>query len=206
MKLKELLVKELPGRGGWPEGAHYAAQDDDGSIHTFERAPEIDCGEWIDADESSPAFVSKIGCFNLASDQHEAIITRSEYEAALAAAQKIEWDGEGLPPIGLNIIVTPHNDCWGFDSVDDFTGKVLAYDDDEFWFKLSNGVKITSRIDKVDFRPIRSEADKKRKETIDLMDKRFKEVLAAGSTEAMAIFATVYDTITAGKIPGVRIE
>lgn len=203
MTLLELLVKELPKRGGWPEGAHYAAQDDDGSIYTFERAPEIDCGEWIDADDSSPAFVSKIGCFNLASDQHEAIITRQQYEAALAASQKVEWDGSYPIKPGTDVEVHFDGDdsrVWTEFRVEYMRGDVVVLYD----YHCDDVGAYSNEC--LNFRPIRCEADKKRKETIDLMDKRFKEVLAAGSTEAMAIFATVYDTIAAGKIPSGHIE
>jgi len=112
------------------------------------------------------------------------------------------WNGEGRPPVGLDIIVTPHNNLWGFSSVDDFTGKVVAYDDDEFWFKLSNGVKIASRIDKVDFHPIRTEAERKREDIIDELVSVFisHHGNPKGAEGYRSIAAKLYDKVISKKL------
>lgn len=66
------------------------------------------------------------------------------------------WTGEGLPPVGVVCIVTPHNTLWGFLVVDDYECKVLAYHGDFAWLDCGGTQFITTRTDKVDFRPIRT--------------------------------------------------
>lgn len=186
MKLKELLVQELPKCGGWPDGIEAIEQSVDGFIFDSLRPG------------NKPLFYGRK--FKVTDNWRSAIVTSKQYEAALAASQKVEWDGAGLPPVGIEVeSAQPGKINWT-----EF--KVIAVDSGAVFGFWSNGVASALDADRWLLRPIRSEADKKRKETIDLMDKRFNEILAAGSTEAMAIFATVYDTIAAGKIPGVRIE
>ena len=115
---------------------------------------------------------------------------------------KVEWDGVGMPPIGIEFEMSYRNN-------NDWKKCVLiAHGEEQIIYKYDGKLEFSGHRSNYQFRPIpiRSEADKKRKETINLMDKRFKEVLAAGSTEAMAIFATVYDTVAAGEIPGTNVE
>lgn len=68
------------------------------------------------------------------------------------------WNGEGLPPVGVECIVTPNNTIWGFSIIADYQCKVLAYHDDFVWVDLAGvpGVPIATRTDKVDFKPIRT--------------------------------------------------
>lgn len=79
------------------------------------------------------------------------------------------WDGQGNPPVGVECIVTPHNTIWGFSSIDDVQCTVLGYYDELVWLKVPNPSEtwpdaryfITTRTDKVYFRPIAiSERDK----------------------------------------------
>ncbi|WP_318366659.1 hypothetical protein [Enterobacter sp.] len=184
MKLIELLVQELPKRGGWPDGAEIICSHGNGHVYAY-----------ATKGRTSGRQLPIYGCSGQA-------VTREEYESALAAAQP-QWDGEGLPPVGFNIIVTPHNNLWGFSSVDDFIGKVVAYDGDEFWFKISNGVKIASRTDKVDFLPIRSEVDKKRDAAVDELS---SVIDYRNGCSSKPLAGWLYDAIAAGKIPHVHIE
>lgn len=196
MKLIDLLVKELPKLGGWPDGATPAlVQNSSGHVY------QAGGGDLL-------------YFLRLADDWMNAEVTRAQYEAALAAssprpgsllqygASGDEWDGVGLPPVGCECLThaKPQGNEW-------CECKILAHTKfggyDCAVFQTKETVSCSSAPH---FRPIRSEADKKRKATIDMMDKRFKKILAAGSTEAMAIFATVYDTIAAGEIPGANIE
>ncbi len=253
MKLKELLIEELPGRGGWPDGKTHAWQNHNTEIRF---APNADANFY----PSNKTLCEKyrvIGVYDI-TPNHEISVTREQYEAALAAhndgwipwsggecpvdgsvmvelrlrdntdatdiaenwfwnhcgneadiisyrlhnsaSKKIEWDGKGLPPVGCECEVAQSGQIvW-----DKF--KVIAVAGDAVFGLLNNVSAVALCVDIWSFRPAQSEAYKKRKETINLMDKRFKEVLAAGSTEAMAIFATVYDTIAAGKIPSGHVE
>lgn len=183
MKLIDLLVRELPKRGGWPG----------------DNAP----GFYLFLESNNITFEFDFDCAYF-KNQHGDTVNRAQYETA-RASQNVEWDGVGLPPVGCECEMNLK--CHG----DTYWKKinVLWADNDEIFYEIiGKGVKqYHSNVSNThSFRPICSEADNIRKETIDLMDKRFKEVLAAGSTEAMAIFATVYDTIAAGKIPCGPVE
>ncbi|KWS33156.1 hypothetical protein [Pseudomonas syringae] len=79
----------------------------------------------------------------------------------------IEWNGEGRPPAGTVCEVTPHNTLWGFSEIGTYHCVVLAYHADFVWIDIGvPGVPVATRIDKVDFRPIRTAeqiaADEKR--------------------------------------------
>ncbi|EPV6100097.1 hypothetical protein ACV8AU_001105 [Escherichia coli] len=122
-------------------------------------------------------------------------VTREQYEAALATAQP-QWDGEGTPPVGC--------ECEFFDC--------------EKWFKVtmmyggSNLVVLFDHDNQIErsfstsriygkFRPIRSEAEKKRDAEVD-------ELIDAITLTLADIYASqrFMDAIAAGKIPGIRIE
>ena len=109
MKLIDILVEELPKRGGWPEGAARLAQDPDGDIQMLSNRHaylvsvgctgdgRIDCYGQYAARKLEP----------LASDYATAIITREQYEAALAAKNDgwIDWAGGECPPVSTNTVV-----------------------------------------------------------------------------------------------------
>lgn len=94
MKLIDILVEELPKRGGWPEGGAFVAQEEGGDLYSFTSKPLKDCDdEWMD--ESSCGYHKKVGKLPEASDHDTSTITREQYEAALAAKNDgwIEWGG-----------------------------------------------------------------------------------------------------------------
>ena len=191
MKLIDLLVQELPKRGGWPQNVTHIGQDYDRELMFYGRGRAM-TGIFLD---------------ELATDHRKcfgngAKITQEQYESALAASQKPAWNGEGLPPVGCECVVTPHNTMWGFSSVDDYTGRVLAYDGEDFWFVMLGGVKVTSRTDKVDFRPIKSEADKKRDAAIN----NILTIIDCNGVDPKNSAIQIYDAIAAGKIPGVKLD
>lgn len=189
MKLIDLLVQELPKRGGWPNCACVAKSyshipdaifwDDNGITVPFHSLSRLPIGDYC--------------------------VTREQYEAALAASTQPEWNGEGLPPVGcecelvnffgedfpefagesgekVRIIGNGYtNGCpVAFYEADGGRGNVLAY-----------AVAPC-------FRPIRSEAERKRDQAIAQMMER-----SAVLVEATA--ALIYDAIAAGKIPGVKL-
>lgn len=98
MKLIDILVEELPKRGGWPGGAAFVAQEEGGWLWSFTSKPQKDCDdEWMD--ESSSGYHTKVGKLREASDHDISTITREQYEAALAAKNDgwIEWPGGKCP-------------------------------------------------------------------------------------------------------------
>lgn len=101
MKLIDILVQELPGRGGWPKGANFISSDSDGYIDSYINVPVLDSTgcNWRDS-EGVGYFRKVIYKFHQAAiDWETAIITREQYEAALAAKNEgwIEWGGGKCP-------------------------------------------------------------------------------------------------------------
>lgn len=93
--LLSILVEELPKRGGWPEGAVCATQDQDGEVFFSESAtPVFGFFAWHDGDWCGNEFHTIT-----AIDYATAIITRDQYEAELAAKNDgwIEWAGGECP-------------------------------------------------------------------------------------------------------------
>lgn len=141
MKLIDLLVKELPRRGGWPEGALNATQDKDGEVCFSSGAvPEFGYAAWEGGDWCGNEFHTI-----RASDYDTAIITREQYVSALEASKAvaghdgwIQWSG-GECPVDSDAIVevkyrkpVPYqfnNDRAGdFNwSHDGFGGDIIAY-------------------------------------------------------------------------------
>lgn len=262
MKLVDLLSGVLVGDECWPVGAEGVVQDDDGCLWFFNGGtPEwherIWCPEsesstfrWVDWDYSAPK----------STDNSISIVTREQYETALAAkndgwinwhggncpvdkgvlvdvryrdmsetdgdsagqlywgfdnetddiiayrlhkpeVKSAEWNGEGLPPIGAECVVTPHNSLWGFSSVDNYTGKVLAYDGEDFWFVMLGGVKVASRTDKVDFSLPRTESESK----IAKAKFQIAELCRKSSSNGHSA-DLIYNAIADGKIEGVKLE
>lgn len=109
MKLIDILVEELPKRGGWPEGAVAITQDSDKAINNYKTSDGLETNEhgtwrYSSAWEGYSLLASDSPC--LASDYDTAIITREQYEAALAARNEgwIEWAG-GECPVEKGVLV-----------------------------------------------------------------------------------------------------
>lgn len=161
MTLLELLVKELPKRGGWPEGIKSVAQSSiDGELYFYDRPYDSrGC-------EMKSVYTLEI---NDEKGVHLASVTCTQYEAALAAS-KAEWNGEWLPPVGCECeaLYDTGRDEW-------FLAKIIANDNGSIVGRWLEGPGVYSIIDYPSpcgsFRPIRSEADKKRDAAIERMVK-----------------------------------
>ena len=67
------------------------------------------------------------------------------------------WSGEGLPPVGVKCEFEPHNDVWGFSTLEVSECTVIAYHNGFVWLDLGEpGIPVATRVDKIDFRPIRT--------------------------------------------------
>lgn len=89
MKLIDILVRELPKRGGWPEGMSQAAQDFNGEI-CFYSAGKIklnDHGVWVIPTASESRVCDSGDRFTsaISSDWRDYPIYIAEYESALAS-------------------------------------------------------------------------------------------------------------------------
>ena len=133
MTLLELLRQELPKRGGWPDGAECAVQDADYQL-CFSSHSEVSINNkktyWLDGQWSGGW--SNPYLDDVADDRDSSIVTRDQYESALAASKEpltgivvddwIEWGG-GECPVNASemvdvifgrggIISTNIADCW----------------------------------------------------------------------------------------------
>lgn len=194
MKLRDLLVQELPRRGGWPEGAVECQRFVDESTIDF-----------YDEDGNWPQDCGKVYgpiAHQLVRKQNQPceleIVTRDQYEAALAAAQQPVWNGEGLPPIGCEFEFGTHRTrakCLGIGHHMIFASKGDPDDEDgdfeEFMISIVHS----------EFHPIHSEAELKRKAAIDAIAELCRSSASNGHSAEM-----IYAAIEAGNIPGVKLE
>lgn len=189
MKLIELLVQELPKRGGWPEHATCVAQDGDGLVMFADCHPSVVRqinGRWFMNSRRLNGNGSE--GYELAEDYATSVITREQYEASLAAAQQPVWSGEGLPPVGCECEARMRVNTWEIIHVLAVTGEYLVgkIGETETVFCLEQSA----------FRPIRSEADKKRDEAIECL------AYYVGKEDA----ADLYTAIAAGEVKGVKLD
>ncbi|HHL2824713.1 TPA: hypothetical protein ACQ431_002942 [Citrobacter murliniae] len=135
----------------------------------------------------------------------------SEYHVTEKAWRfESSWNGEGLPPVGCECewLHSLTKGLWTKVKIMYLSEWVIVMRSIEQ--NAGNGVDISRDLimdNMPQFRPIRSEADKKRDECIvKLTDAICGEIPDTGMATA-AMFATrVYDAISAGKIPHIRIE
>lgn len=193
MKLIDLLVQELPKRGGWPEGVKDISQDYDGQV-------------WYDHDGSVDKFpLIAEDCRKWGSGNSNEV-TRKQYEAALAASQPPVWDGKGLPPVGCECEIMARNydlAAWLKFSIFFVKGECL-------FGETESGTPVAFNINDEDgyyLRPIRTEAARKREESSAQMLNIFmnSELFTGKECNEKAMQA-VYDAIAAGKIPGIKVE
>ncbi|CAH5464586.1 hypothetical protein AI2941V1_0282, partial [Enterobacter cloacae] len=105
-------------------------------------------------------------------DSYE-IVTREQYEAALAAS-KTEWDGEGFPPVGSRVEAN-YGGEW-VEATVAYTDRPEGHSDAVAWKEaLVFDCKTTRPFWADEFRPIRSEADKKRDSIISMIEKAYKD-------------------------------
>ncbi len=209
MKLIDLLVQELPKRGGWPEGANYVVQDEDGTVKF---AKTLTClhylaGEWR-SNENGHDWIHGDRPFEgnfvtewTADDNHSAVISMARYECEIskkgAGKQSAgEWNGEGLPQVGCEC------ESKQFSQVDWDKFKVVAVCDGHVFGFWGNGVSTALDSKMWEFRPLKSEAERKRDAAIQAMQREADE----GDNWIYSEYEIIYDAIAAGKIPGVKLE
>lgn len=209
MKLIDLLVQELPKRGGWPEGANYAVQDADGTVKFAKtltylhylagewRSNENGC-DWIYGDKPFEGnFVTEW----TADDNHIAVIAMARYECEISNNKTgqqpaNEWNGEGIPPVGCEC------ESKQFSQVDWTKFKVVAVCDGHVFGFWGNGVSTALDSKMWEFRPLQSEAERKRDAAVEAMQREADE----GNNWVYSEYEIIYDAIAAGKIPGVKLE
>lgn len=205
MKLIDMLVKELPKRGGWPDGAveccrHYGSN----SIDFYDET-----GNWDDDCYLKYGKDFAKDCIYEETSESRLLqsISLSEYVSALAASLKPAWNGEGLPPVGCECEL-----------------KYKCHDDDAYWERVvilwqrgddtiveyvgdhfKNTAQLIHKTSMhVDFRPLRTEKERKR----DIAVKVIKGLLMFdyGDDPRVNDATFIYDAIAAGKITGVKLD
>lgn len=203
MKLIELLVKELPKRGGWKENWVVVTQDGDGYFCCWcYDDPKCNGFRWTHRTGKGLVGYWRVDNDNdvvLSCDSEESIVTRNQYEAALAASQKPAWNGEGLPPVGMHCKIVDHDGVLMYGQGE--SGEVVAHVENTAVIRMSYGLGcFEARY----LRPIRSEAERKR----DIAVKVIKGLLMFdyGDDPRVNDATFIYDAIAAGKIPGVKLD
>lgn len=270
MKLLELLVQELPKRGGWPEGAEIICSHGNGHVYAYatkgrtsgrqlpiyggsgqavtreqyesalakngcwiewgggecpvEDGTIIDvryrdgqektlpANEHIDGREATNQYWRNCNQINdiIAYRLHKPDINsranddRMEQDLNECIGQDVDpaWNGDGLPPVGTiceALMPALDNTLWHWRTVKVVESgapgaekEVLAYD-----------IENTKPAWTDEFRPLRTEADKKRDEAI----KGMASVIDyRNGCSSKPLAGWIYDAISAGKIPGIKLE
>lgn len=193
MKLIDLLVQELPKRGGWPDGAVYARVTGFG-------------GEKILVDFLFPAAYNKlsysigiIAChlIDVGADVNYRMIRRDLHETALAESQNPTWNGEGLPPVGCECEVSVDGGrSWcTYRAINEKNGvRLIEIGNLTEEFQNNNWI----------FRPLRSESEMKHEAALESICAVLEMVAQDYKREDEA--KLIYEAIAAGKIPGVKLE
>ncbi len=182
MKLIDILVSELPNLGGWPDGVIKMSQDYDGevwcwrghgygNVNSFARISEIADNHRKQSQDE------ELSCF----------VTREQYEAALAAS-KPEWDGERLPPVDTEVEVSVDGGrTWcTYKAISEHNGmRLVEIGNFTEEFQSNNWM----------FRPIRSEADKKKEDAVFAIAELCRQSASNGHSAEL-----IYDAIKSGKI------
>lgn len=176
MKLIDLLVQELPKRGGWPDGVDAVEQDSEGQLFEMESGYCSDfklkkCDDWI-AD----------------------VVTKQQYESTLSASQKPAWDGEGLPPVGMRCEIVDPDGVLMYGQGE--SGEVISHVENTAVIRMSYGLGcFEARF----LRPLRTEAKRKR-------DAAIEAINVLWNINSKMHCESIYDAIAAGKIPGVKLD
>lgn len=183
MKLIDILVQELPKRGGWPEGAEIISMHADGMVYinkkrTFD-LPLPQCTDGWDGNKHTPNYTNEV--------------TREQYEAAL---KQSVWDGTGLPPVGIECEYKKYER----DGVGTWWYGTVKYVSDCTVVLKRNGCvgETVGHPSNFEFRPIRSEAERKRDESIEALHNNLMRVKYKAEE--------IYNAIAEGKIPGIKLE
>lgn len=192
MKLIDLLVQELPKRGGWPDGVDRIHQDHDGEIYAWTgSSAKLLFRTGIIADNCRPYGLD---------ESIENMVTRNQYKSVFALSQKPAWNGEGLPPVGCEC------ECHVDEGV--IHCIVVGYDFDGNAVVMRNVPArkyFSIQANSGRIKPLRTEAERKRDEAAEAIDFYMPEFIPDTPNEFYHA-KKIYDAIAAGKIPGVKLE
>lgn len=109
------------------------------------------------------------------------------------------WNGEGLPPVGCECEYLDSNNEWYPVTIKYASNQIVVICGMTNIFGEEQETEIAKdiQLDKPQFRPLRSEADRKREEAV-------KTIMLTGWCQAAA--EEIYDLVAAGKVPGMKVE
>ena len=189
MKLIDLLVQELPKRGGWPKDVTHIGQDYDRELMFYGRGRAM-----------TGIFLDELAIDHRKLGRSGATVTREQYVSALAASQKPEWSGEGLPPVGMHCEIVDHDGVLMYGQGE--SGEVIAHVENTAVIRMSYGLGcFEARF----LQPSHSEAERKRNAAIEAIDWFMPECIPDTPNEYYHA-KKIYDAIAAGKIPGVKLD
>jgi len=200
MKLIELLVKELPKRGGWPDDVNFIAQDsgesaNPGEVFGYTTKPQNKGGYWTDNTRAHGFGDIIFKSETIATDCETVFVTYGQYEATLAESlesepETVTWDGNGLPPVGLKVEwFSEDTACW-------LGGTVAAHDAK---YKSIAIIRHNDGYTGCERQQIRTPAERQRENAINEM----ASMIGRGTFYQDA--EGIYSAIAAGKIPGVTL-
>jgi len=119
-------------------------------------------------------------------------VTRQQWLSAKERKNMVEWNGEGLPPVGCECELYDSESGWEVVFVKYVGNKTVVVDlldGDEYSFELST----------CEFRPLRTEAERKREEAIAALKQLNPQLVGE-------LAGYLYDEIAAGKIPHITLK
>lgn len=206
MKLIDLLVQELPKRGGWPEGVIKIHQDYDGETWA-----------WLNHGGTERLFTLNRVATNARKfckyETCENMVTRDQYESALAESQKPAWNGEGLPPVGAKVefFINPklgYCNNWIPDAGTEM--EVVAHktttdgNDVAVCYWDDSGAGRSCCFVPESLKPLRTESERKHEAILESICAVLEMVAQDYKREDEA--KLIYEAIAAGKIPGVKLD
>lgn len=137
-------------------------------------------------------------------EQSEA--SEEDLNECIGQAPVTQWNGEGLPPVGMEI---EYKFAKANYRTDFSRGKVLGYGmHNVFMEHWASKNEFIQPLDKIEFRHIRSEADKKRDAMVnDMVETIFYYYgNPKGAEGYIGLAERIIKAIEIGKIPGVKLE
>ncbi|EIN1803828.1 hypothetical protein LOH90_004332 [Salmonella enterica] len=195
MKLIDLLVQELPSRGGWPEGVNEIGQDYDGELMFYGRGN------------------ARTRIYLPLSSDHRGMcchngdkVTKDRYESALAASQNPAWNGDGVPPVGCECEYLDNNGKWYPVTIKYASDQLVVISGITKILGVEQGTEIAKDIiiDKPQFRPLCTESERKHEAVLESICAVLEMVAQDYKREDEA--KLIYEAIAAGKIPGVKLD
>ncbi len=184
MKLIDLLVQELPKRGGWPKDVTHIGQDYDRELMFYGRGRAM-----------TGIFLDELAINHRKCGGSGAKITKEQYESALATSQRQTWDGEGIPPVGREC-ECQFLDAWHLCKVLFVGAEVIV--------GVIDGSERAFSVSHTKFRPLRTESERKHEAVLESICAILEMVAQDYKREDEA--KLIYEAIAAGKIPGVKLD